>query len=401
MNPIFLVLAFSVAVSNLGIGIISPLLPVYAKTMGADGLLIGLIFSTFSISRLIFMPVAGALSDQHGRKSFLMTGLFLYALCSTGYILAHQAWSLVAVRFLQGMASAMIFPIAMAAVADLAPSEKAGEAAGAFNAPVYIGLGLGPLIGGVVADWFHINVNFLLLGGLSLVSLAMVAAFMPRIGERKKKAPIRIGSWGLLKDPLFRTVFFLRFALSVGLGIMSAFLPLLGVAEIGLSMAAVGLCVAVKILTVAALMRPFGKLADKKNRALLSTLGTGLNVFALLGAMAARNLYELLAVCLLWGLGSALSVPAMTALVISRGKFLGWGMGRAMGLFNLAFSAGVAIGPIALGRFYDLMKPSGAFLAAAVTLFIGIMVFIISMKRKGYFLPEVQGFHKDVEKNEN
>jgi hypothetical protein len=45
------------------------------------------------------------------------------------------------------MASAMILPIAMAALADLTPSEKAGEAAGAFNAPIYMGLGFGPLLG--------------------------------------------------------------------------------------------------------------------------------------------------------------------------------------------------------------------------------------------------------------
>ncbi|MGD9039382.1 MAG: MFS transporter [Desulfobacteraceae bacterium] len=380
-RTVFIVLALSVAVSNLGIGIISPLLPVYAKRLGANGVLVGLIFSTFSISRLIFMPLAGALSDRYGRKSFLMTGLFLYALCSAAYIVALQAWSLVAIRFLQGMASAMILPIAMAAVADLTPSENAGEAAGSFNTPIYLGLGFGPLLGGVIADWISIEVNFLVMGLLSLLSLFLVALLMPRIGERKKKAPIRVRSWGLLKDPVFRAVFFLRFALSVGLGVMSSFLPLLGVMEIGLSMAAVGFCIAVKILTVAALMHPFGKLADKRDKIKLSILGTGLNTVALLGATAARSLPELLAVCVIWGFGSALSVPAMTALVIARGKFLETGMGRAMGLFNLAFSAGIAVGPIALGKFYDLMKPSGAFFAGAVALTVGIVAFSISTKR--------------------
>jgi len=385
MRTIFLVLALSVAVSNLGIGIIAPLLPLYAKRMGANGVLVGLIFSTFSISRLIFMPMAGALSDRYGRKSFLMTGLFLYALCSVAYIVALQAWSLVGVRFLQGMASAMILPIAMAAVADLTPSENAGEAAGSFNAPIYLGLGFGPLLGGVIADWISIEVNFLIMGLLSLFSLFLVVLFMPRIGERRKRAPIRVRSWGLLKDPVFRAVFFLRFALSVGLGVMSSFLPLLGAMEIGLSMAAVGFCIAVKILTVAVLMHPFGKLADKRDKVKLSILGTGLNAMALLGATAARSLPELLAVCVIWGFGSALSVPAMTALVIARGKILETGMGRAMGLFNLAFSAGIAVGPIALGKFYDLMKPSGAFFAAAATLCLGIVVFAVSIKRIGHF----------------
>ncbi|KPK29995.1 MAG: hypothetical protein AMK69_04800 [Nitrospira bacterium SG8_3] len=388
MGTIFLVLALSVAVSNLGIGIIAPLLPVYAKMLGADGVLVGLIFSTFSISRLIFMPMAGAISDRYGRKSFLMTGLFLYALCSAAYIVALQAWSLVGIRFLQGAASAMILPIAMAAVADLTRSENAGEAVGTFNVPIYLGLGFGPLMGGVIADWFSIEVNFLIMGLLSLLSLFLVALLMPRIGERRKKAPIRVRAWGLLKDPVFRTVFYLRFALSVGLGVMSSFLPLLGVMEIGLSMAAVGFCIAVKILTIAVLMHPFGKLADKQDKIKLTILGTGLNTIALLGATAARSLPELLAVCVIWGFGSALAVPAMTALVIARGKALETGMGRAMGLFNLAFSAGIAVGPIALGKFYDLMKPSGAFFAAAIALTVGMVVFAVSTKRIGHLFQE-------------
>ncbi len=166
--------------------------------------------------------------------------------------------------------------------------------------------------------------------------------------------------------------------------------------EIGLSMAAVGFCIAVKILTVAVLMHPFGKLADKTDKVKLSILGTGLNAMALLGATAARSLPELLAVCLIWGFGSALSVPAMTALVIARGKILETGMGRAMGLFNLAFSAGIAVGPIALGKFYDLMKPSGAFFAAAAVLCVGIMVFAISVKRIGHVFRGKEGSLKEA-----
>jgi DHA1 family multidrug resistance protein-like MFS transporter len=136
MRTVFLVLALSVAVSNLGIGIISPLLPVYAKRMGTDGVLVGLIFSTFSISRLIFMPVAGTLSDRYGRKSFLMTGLFLYAFCSVAYIVAVQAWFLVGIRFLQGMASAMIPPIALGKFYDLM------KPSGAFFAAAALSLGI-------------------------------------------------------------------------------------------------------------------------------------------------------------------------------------------------------------------------------------------------------------------
>jgi DHA1 family multidrug resistance protein-like MFS transporter len=379
-RTVFIVLAIAVAVTNLGAGFISPLLPVYAQTMGAGGFLIGLIFSSFSVARVVFMPLAGAASDRYGRKAFIIAGLFFYALCSAGYVFAQEAWLLVAVRFFQGLGSALVFPIAMAAVADLTPVEKAGTVVGAFNAPIYLGLGLGPLLGGIMADWISIEVNFWGMGVLSLVSLLMVAMLMPRIGQRKKKSPVRIKSWGMLADAPLRAIFILRFAQSVGLGAMTAFMPLLG-HMIGLSMVMLGVGVAIQILTAALLMRPLGKLADRYNRVLLSVVGSSLCMLSLVAATLVSEVIGFIAVCLMWGTSSALSVPAMTALVIARGKMLDAGMGRAMGLFNLALSAGFAVGPITMGSFYDLMKPEGAFLASAAVMLMGIVLFLASLKK--------------------
>jgi len=65
------ILALSVFSSMLGIGIIAPLLPLYAENMGATGIWVGIIFAGFSISRVIFLPVIGRLSDRSGRKLFI------------------------------------------------------------------------------------------------------------------------------------------------------------------------------------------------------------------------------------------------------------------------------------------------------------------------------------------
>ena len=65
---VFVILFFSIFSSMLGIGIIAPLLPIYAESFGASGLWIGIIFSGFSISRSIFMPIVGRWSDKRGRK---------------------------------------------------------------------------------------------------------------------------------------------------------------------------------------------------------------------------------------------------------------------------------------------------------------------------------------------
>jgi MFS family permease len=84
----FRILFISVFASMLGLGIVVPLLPYYADTLGATGIGIGLIFSGFALSRAIFMPLIGRYSDRMGRKYFILIGLGLFTLLSDVY---HRA----------------------------------------------------------------------------------------------------------------------------------------------------------------------------------------------------------------------------------------------------------------------------------------------------------------------
>ncbi|MFC1914030.1 MFS transporter [Chloroflexota bacterium] len=72
------VLALSIFSSMLGVGIVAPLLPLYAEDMGATGIWLGIIFGSFYISRSIVMPIMGKLSDRRGRKLILGSGLFAW-----------------------------------------------------------------------------------------------------------------------------------------------------------------------------------------------------------------------------------------------------------------------------------------------------------------------------------
>ncbi|MBW2584501.1 MAG: MFS transporter, partial [Deltaproteobacteria bacterium] len=67
-KKIFGTLFFSIFATVTGVGIVVPLLPIYAHDLGASGLYIGLIFGAFSMSRTVFLPWFGRLSDIKGRK---------------------------------------------------------------------------------------------------------------------------------------------------------------------------------------------------------------------------------------------------------------------------------------------------------------------------------------------
>jgi len=74
IKKVFIVLTFCMFSSTLGIGVVSPLLPLYAQDLGATGIWLGLIFSAYAMSNSVFVPIAGRLSDQRGRKIIQETG---------------------------------------------------------------------------------------------------------------------------------------------------------------------------------------------------------------------------------------------------------------------------------------------------------------------------------------
>ena len=114
------------------------------------------------------MPYFGRRSDKKGRKPFIVVGLFAYALVSMAFILAHNVESLIAIRFMQGIASAMIMTATQAYVGDITPKGREGTTMGFFNLSMFIGLSIGPLMGGVINDRFGLNTSFACMGFLAL-----------------------------------------------------------------------------------------------------------------------------------------------------------------------------------------------------------------------------------------
>lgn len=145
---IYNVLFISVFATMLGLGIVSPLLPIYAENLGATGIWLGIIFSAFALSRSVFMPVIGRISDRQGRKWIILIGMFAYAVTSLTYLIADSVYSLTVVRLIHGIASAMVVPIAMAYIADLSEKGKEGSRMGNFSISMFLGMGWGRCLEG-------------------------------------------------------------------------------------------------------------------------------------------------------------------------------------------------------------------------------------------------------------
>ena len=184
-KKIFGTLFFSIFATVTGVGIVVPLLPVYAHNLGASGIYIGLIFGVFSLSRTLFLPYFGGLSDKKGRKPFIVAGLFLYSLISFAFLLADNVQSLIIIRFFQGISSAMMMPVILAYVGDITPENKEGLTMGLFNMSMFFGLSLGPLIGGTIKDNFNLNASFICMGLLAVTGCLLSICLLPPQSSEK------------------------------------------------------------------------------------------------------------------------------------------------------------------------------------------------------------------------
>ena len=366
---IFSVLSFAIFVSMLGLGIIVPVLPLYAKTLGASGVWVGAIFAGFAISRSVFMPFVGRLSDKTGRKNFIATGLLLYGLSCLGFIFATDYITLFCVRILQGFCSAMIVPIAQAYVGEIAPPERVGSYMGQFNVAIFCGMGFGPFIGGCIHDYFGMNADFILMGLMCAVSFMLVVIFLP---SEKKEPPLHkaepLAYGALLKLRQVQGILWFRFVNAFLRGSVMSFLPILGSSMLGLSGFQIGLAVSTGVLVTSFLQYPCGRLADRFNRKTLLLTGNLLYACALALFPLAPNFGLLMVICFFSGVLAAIPLPAATALIVEEGKK--YGMGSLIALFNVAMSLGLGGGPLVCGLVYDAFGLSYVFYFSTI---LGIM----------------------------
>jgi len=375
---IFAVLLTSIFAAMLGLGIIAPLMPIYAKSLGATGIWLGIIFSGFSLSRAIFMPIVGKLSDKRGRKGFITSGLLLYSLISLIYILAGKVYHLTAIRLVHGLASAMVVPVAMAYIGEVAEKGKEGSAMGSFNLALLLGTGAGPFLGGVLNDSFGIASVFYAMAGLAAIAFLITLLFLPDIrysGKREIDQPVSFRE--TIKNNTMKGLLFYNAISAVGRGGIMAFLPILA-SKIDINASQVGIIISFHIFLIALLQSPSGRLADRYSKLFLVLIGSTVAGLALLLTPIARNFWQLFIISAVMGLGGAASMPAVAAITVEVGQKLG--MGVSMGLFNTATSIGMIAAPLMAGLVMDALGIRPVFLVAGVISLLGTLVFYYYIK---------------------
>lgn len=146
------VLMITAFVDMVGLLMIIPLLPFYAKHLGANGFLVGLLFSSFAIAQLITAPVWGRFSDRYGRRPALLVGLTASAIAYVVFAFANALWLLFLSRLVQGAGGGTVSVI-QAYVADALKPEDRAKGLGWLSAATNAGVALGPALGPFASHW--------------------------------------------------------------------------------------------------------------------------------------------------------------------------------------------------------------------------------------------------------
>jgi len=149
-------------------------LPSIGTEFRMDAVLLSWIATSYLLAAAAFLVPLGRLADIHGRKKVYTLGMALFAVASLLCAIAASAGMLIGFRALQGLGAAMMFGTGMAILTSVFPLEERGKVLGITVAAVYVGLSVGPFIGGVVTEHFSWRGVFLINVPIGLATIGLV-----------------------------------------------------------------------------------------------------------------------------------------------------------------------------------------------------------------------------------
>jgi DHA1 family multidrug resistance protein-like MFS transporter len=357
-RKMLIILFITMVISNIGFGIIIPILPFYVEDMGVSASGIGAMIAIYSVMQLIFAPIFGSLSDRYGRKWILATGIFGNGLSLIIFGLANQLWMLYAARAFGGILSAATLPTAMAYIGDTTSDENRGGGMGIIGAAIGMGMVLGPGIGGWLAS-SSLSIPFIVAGSASIVATLVILFALP------ESLPIerRVKAGSIQHNPQYKKMlvaiggsigflFFLAFLVSFGLTSFESVFTLYlehrfqyGPKTVGTVLTVVGLLSAiVQGALTGPITRKWGEIRVIQVSLVCSAFGFAIVLFAF-------DLTSVLITVSFLILSNTMLRPAISSLI---SRQAGSEQGSAMGLNNAFMSLGRTIGPLWAGFLFDI-----------------------------------------------
>ena len=339
-------------------GILIPLLPLMPAVERAGSSATGLLFAAYAAMMIAVTPLAGRLVDRTGPRGPLLAALLGLAAACLLFAVGGPYWLLLISRLLQGAAAGLGWVASLALIAASIPLERRGTYLGLAMSMVSIGTLAGPPLAGWLArDHGHAAPFVLAAAVLILDGVLRVVFVRPTPPSADDPAtPLDVlrvgGSWPVV------------ILIAVGSAVTSAIEPILPVrlaVGLGLDTAGIGLLFALLVIIGAVLNPMVGAILNRVSPRVLALIGAALAIAGLLLLGAGSRLPVVIAgiVCL-GGAIAFLVAPAGTLIGVQGARTTPPALGGAYSLYNLAYAAGLILGPMTAGALTSALGYSAA-----------------------------------------
>jgi DHA1 family multidrug resistance protein-like MFS transporter len=366
----------------LGSNMRLPVVPLYARSIGADTVQVGIINSAFLLMAGILSLPMGILSDRFGRKLFACLGLIVLSVTSFSLYFSKTPMQVMWIYLFFGAGLAAFGPTMMSFVADFSPATHLGRSYGWYTTALYTSMSLGPAVGGFVAQHRGFLQVFLISGAIIFLTFWAVLLFLPPthlvITDRPEKQNPSIIVRELLKNRPLLSCWLVTLGGCFALGMFITFLPLhaqnqrLSIWQIGLVFAAQGLSNALSRI-------PFGYLSDKvANRSTLVVIGLIGFSASMAGFAISKNTIHFVTFAVAFGTSMGLAFTSVGALIAEVVPLESRGL--AMGGYNTCIYFGMMLSSASMGAIIRKIGFEHGFFITAVVNLILVGFFYLLMK---------------------
>src|SRR6266550_3546027 len=319
----------------VGLLMILPLMPFYARTLGASALMVTLLIGSFTAAQLVSAPMWGRFSDRYGRRPALLVGLGAAAIAYVVFAFANSLWLLLLSRVVQGAGGGTV-GVVQAYVADATEPKSRAKALGWLSAATNVGVALGPPLGSLALLAGRSGPG-VVAATLCVINMAFAWKFLSESRDsahaiQRKPSASRTALAFVVthaREPGPRLIWIYAIAMGAFSG-MSAILALFLMDRFGVTERSIWIFFTyIGTISVVTRAGVLGWAVDKLGEAQLSRVGLALLATGLLAFPFMHN-YLLLAIAIACiPLGTAFTFPCVTSLLsrvipaAERGLYMG------------------------------------------------------------------------------
>jgi MFS transporter, DHA1 family, multidrug resistance protein len=360
----------------------TPLLPLFARDLGAGPSLIGFVMGASTLTGIVLKLPAGAMSDILGRRRLLLVGALVFAALPFTYLGVSTLVGLILLRLVHGSATAIFGPVASASLSDIAPPSKRGAWLSTYSTAQGAGQALGPVLAGYLIAAGRFDLAFLAAGAIGLAAPVIVVGWRrgsTALPSRARWQELKAGIGEVGRNRLVLVTSGAQAAQFVLNGALNAFLPLYGRDVVGLTTPQLGWLFGIQTVTTLAVRPVIGLLSDRVGRRWVIAAGLTACSSAVLAVSWAVEAWALAAAVIAYAAGVATTTAATSAFITDvtrRARY-----GAAHGVFGTIYDVGDALGPITAGVLVATVGYAQMFQILAVVGATMAVVFLIASRR--------------------